>query len=71
MHKQPRWFWLILWFLPLAAHAHSTAQALIEGLAKLGDDWGGARPQDDDVTLVVLKVRYRNCQLRLKQDFCD
>lgn len=23
----------------------------------LGDDWGGARPQDDDVTLVVLKMR--------------
>ncbi len=39
----------------LATHAHASAQELIEGLAKLGDDWGGARPQDDDVTFVVLK----------------
>ncbi len=39
----------------LAQHAQASAQELIEGLAKLGDDWGGARPQDDDVTFVVLK----------------
>jgi hypothetical protein len=24
-------------------------------LAKLGDDWRGARPQNDDLTFVVLK----------------
>lgn len=41
----------------IAAHAYLSAQELIHGLAKLGDDWGGARPQDDDVTFVVLKVR--------------
>ncbi|MBL8205267.1 MAG: SpoIIE family protein phosphatase [Blastocatellia bacterium] len=41
----------------LTEHAHLPAQALIEGLAKLGDEWGGARPPDDDVTLVVLKVK--------------
>ena len=39
----------------LAEHAQASAQELIEGLAKLGDQWGGARPQDDDVTFVVLK----------------
>jgi serine phosphatase RsbU (regulator of sigma subunit) len=41
----------------LAEHAHGSAQELIEGLAKLGDDWGGARPQDDEVTFVVLKLK--------------
>lgn len=41
----------------LTEHAQLPAHALLEGLAKLGDDWGGARPQDDDVTLVVLKVK--------------
>ena len=40
----------------LATNAQASAQELIEGLAKLGDDWGGARPQDDDVTFVVVKV---------------
>lgn len=39
----------------LTEHAQASAQELIEGLAKLGDDWGSARPQDDDVTFVVLK----------------
>ncbi len=39
----------------LAQHAQASAQEIINGLAKLGDDWGGARPQDDDVTFVVLK----------------
>lgn len=41
----------------LASQAHLTAQQIINGLAKLGDDWGSTRPQDDDVTLVVLKVK--------------
>jgi serine phosphatase RsbU (regulator of sigma subunit) len=41
----------------LAEHAFASAQELIEGMAKLGDDWGGARPQDDDVTFVVLKLK--------------
>ena len=41
----------------IAGNAHLTAQELINGLAKLGDEWGGARPQDDDVTFVVLKVK--------------
>ncbi len=41
----------------LAAYAQASAQELIEGLAKLGDDWGGARSQDDDVTFVVLKMK--------------
>lgn len=41
----------------LAEHAHYSAQELTKGFAKLGDDWGGGRPQDDDVTFVVLKVK--------------
>jgi serine phosphatase RsbU (regulator of sigma subunit) len=41
----------------IAEHAHLTAQELINGLANLGDEWGGARPQDDDVTLVVMQVK--------------
>ncbi|HQR31676.1 MAG TPA: SpoIIE family protein phosphatase [Blastocatellia bacterium] len=41
----------------LVQHAQASAQQLIEGLAKLGDDWGGSRPQDDDVTFVVLKLK--------------
>lgn len=41
----------------LLGNAHLTAQETINGLAKLGDDWGGARPQDDDLTVVVLKVK--------------
>ncbi|MBL8186483.1 MAG: SpoIIE family protein phosphatase [Acidobacteria bacterium] len=41
----------------LVQHAQASAQELIEELAKIGDDWGGARPQDDDVTFVVLKLR--------------
>ncbi len=41
----------------LVAHAQACAQEIIEGLARLGDEWGGARPQDDDVTFVVVKVK--------------
>jgi hypothetical protein len=32
-------------------------QAIIDRLVELGDDWGGSRLQDDDVTFVVLKIR--------------
>ena len=38
-------------------NANLSSQEIINGLVKLGDDWGGARPQDDDVTFVVVKVR--------------
>ncbi len=41
----------------IAAHAHLSAQEIINGLVKLGDDWGGTRPQDDDVTFVVVKIK--------------
>ena len=40
----------------IADNPHLSAQEIINGLVKLGDDWGGARPQDDDVTFVVLKM---------------
>ena len=41
----------------IAAHVHLSAQDFINGLAKLGNEWGGTRPQDDDVTFVVLKMK--------------
>jgi serine phosphatase RsbU (regulator of sigma subunit) len=34
-----------------------TPQAIIDRLVKAGDEWGGGRAQDDDVTFVVVKVR--------------
>jgi serine phosphatase RsbU (regulator of sigma subunit) len=30
-------------------------QAIVDALVRLGDDWGAARAQDDDVTLLVLR----------------
>ena len=41
----------------LTVNPHLSAQEIINGFVKLGDEWGGARPQDDDVTFVVIKVR--------------
>ncbi len=41
----------------ITEYAHLSAQEIINGLVKLGDEWGGARPQDDDVTFVVVKVK--------------
>ncbi|MFN7926836.1 MAG: PP2C family protein-serine/threonine phosphatase [Blastocatellia bacterium] len=41
----------------IVGNAHLPAQEIILRLAKLGEEWGGARPQDDDITLVVLKVK--------------
>ena len=38
------------------AAAHSP-QEIIEYLVRAGDEWSNGRPQDDDVTFVVLKVR--------------
>jgi sigma-B regulation protein RsbU (phosphoserine phosphatase) len=32
-------------------------QAIIDRLVQAGDEWGGSRAQDDDVTFVVVKVR--------------
>lgn len=32
-------------------------QAIIDRLEQVGDEWGGGRTQDDDVTFVVVKVR--------------
>lgn len=45
------------WQQYLAQHALVSAQQPIVGMTKLGDDWGGTRPQDDDVTFVVLKIQ--------------
>jgi serine phosphatase RsbU (regulator of sigma subunit) len=41
----------------ITEYAHLSAQEIINGLVKLGDDWGGVRPQDDDVTFVIVKVK--------------
>lgn len=34
----------------------ASAQEIINHFVEVGDRWGGARPQDDDVTFVVLKM---------------
>jgi phosphoserine phosphatase RsbU/P len=40
----------------LAAVAHLAPQEIINHLTRVGDEWAGARPQDDDVTFVAVKV---------------
>jgi len=37
--------------------AGSAPQEIIEHFVKIGEAWAGGRPQDDDVTFVVLKVK--------------
>jgi serine phosphatase RsbU (regulator of sigma subunit) len=32
-------------------------QEIVDALARAGDAWGGSRPQDDDVTFVVLRLK--------------
>jgi serine phosphatase RsbU (regulator of sigma subunit) len=41
----------------LAAAAHRAPREIIEHFVRVGDEWSNGRPQDDDVTFVVLKVR--------------
>jgi serine phosphatase RsbU (regulator of sigma subunit) len=41
----------------LAEVAHETSSGIIERFVREGDEWVGERPQDDDVTFVVLKVK--------------
>jgi len=36
---------------------HSSPQEIIDHFVRTGDEWAGARAQDDDVTFVVLKVK--------------
>jgi serine phosphatase RsbU (regulator of sigma subunit) len=43
----------------LAVAAHQPPQEIIEHFVSIGDEWSNGRPQDDDVTFVVLKVRDR------------
>ena len=38
-----------------AACARDTPETIIDNLVMLGREWGGERPQDDDITFVVLK----------------
>ncbi len=37
--------------------ARSSSQHIINQLVKIGEDWANGRPQDDDVTFVVLKLK--------------
>jgi serine phosphatase RsbU (regulator of sigma subunit) len=37
--------------------AHGSAQEIINRLVKTAEQWAGTRPQDDDVTFVVLKMK--------------
>lgn len=39
---------------------HNSPQEIINHFVRAGDEWAGARPQDDDVTFVVLKVKDGN-----------
>jgi serine phosphatase RsbU (regulator of sigma subunit) len=41
----------------LTASATAHPRQIIEQLVQLGDEWGNGRPQDDDVTFVVMKKR--------------
>jgi sigma-B regulation protein RsbU (phosphoserine phosphatase) len=40
-----------------AVAARQSPQAIIDHFVKTGDKWAAGRPQDDDVTFVVLKVK--------------
>jgi serine phosphatase RsbU (regulator of sigma subunit) len=40
----------------LPALAAQPSEAIITALLRLGDEWGEGRPQDDDITFVVLKL---------------
>ncbi len=46
--------------LLLAKVAHEDSQTIINRFVDEGDAWAGTRPQDDDVTFVVLKVKKRD-----------
>lgn len=41
----------------LAEVAHENSNEIIERFVREGDEWAGMRPQDDDVTFVVVKVK--------------
>jgi serine phosphatase RsbU (regulator of sigma subunit) len=41
----------------LAVTARRAPREIIEHFVRVGDEWSNGRPQDDDVTFVVLKVR--------------
>jgi len=38
------------------ACGENSPQTIINKLVELGDAWGGSRPQDDDITFVVVKM---------------
>ncbi len=40
-----------------AGTMNHNAQEIVDALVKSGDNWSNGTPQNDDVTLVVLKVK--------------
>ena len=34
-----------------------SANEIVNNFIKASDEWGGSRPQDDDITFVVIKVK--------------
>jgi hypothetical protein len=43
--------------MTLAQSAHLAPSEIVNHFVRVSDEWAGARPQDDDVTLVVVKAR--------------
>ena len=41
----------------LPSLSHQSSEAIISGLIRLGEEWSDGRPQDDDITIVVLRVK--------------
>ena len=41
----------------LGVSAGASADEIIERFVKECDEWGGDRPQDDDATFVVIKIK--------------
>ena len=41
----------------LLQSAHQSANGIINEFVRIGDEWGSGRPQDDDVTFVVVKIK--------------
>ncbi len=48
----------------LAEVINKSAAEIIDKFVKIGEDWAGARPADDDVTFVVLKIGNSGTQIR-------
>jgi serine phosphatase RsbU (regulator of sigma subunit) len=43
--------------MAIAVQVANTAQELISELVAFGESWRGARPQDDDMTFVAVRMK--------------